>query len=344
MSSHDNGHRYLPLRKPVRMAMVIDFHAHYYPRALVDELGAMGSRAAALVRGAPAAGLSLDERFQLLDRNGIDLQVLSVGILLPDFVERTSAVHGARLANDIYAALCHDHPKRFAAFGALPLPHADSAVDELRRCLDELGMLGVTLGCSVAGRPLDDPDFAPLFAELDQREAVLLLHPVGGGTGPFTTDLGLPFMIGAVFEDTIAALRLVLSGMTVRYPRIRVIVPHLGGTLPFLLERLELYVEGERRKGTIPFAGPVRDQLRRFWYDTVNLHPAALRCAIDSLGADRLVLGTDFPFMAGESFRSCVTYLADAPKAIRDGNGRVLLRSAEPAEPAEPPLARGSVR
>jgi 6-methylsalicylate decarboxylase len=306
--------------------MTIDVHAHYYPHALVDKLGAMGSPAAALVRGAPGAGLTLEQRFELLERNGIDLQVLSVGILVPDFVERETAIRGARLANDLYVAVCRSHPSRFAAFGTLPLPHADAAVGELRRCLDELGMLGVTLGCSVAGRPLDHPDFAPLFAELDRREAVLLLHPVGGGTGPFTTDLGLPFMIGAVFEDTIAALRLVLSGMTVRYPHIRVIVPHLGGTLPFLLERLEHYVDGERPKGAIPFAGPMRDQLRRLWYDTVNLHPAALRCAIDSFGADRLVLGTDFPFMAGASFCSCLSYLADAPKAIRDENARALLR------------------
>jgi aminocarboxymuconate-semialdehyde decarboxylase len=133
-------------------------------------------------------------------------------------------------------------------------------------------------------------------------------------------------MVGAVFEDTIAALRYVLSGMAERYPNIRMIVPHLGGTLPFLIERLEIYVEGERRRGAIPFAGPVRDHLRRLWYDTVNLHPPALRCAVESLGADRLVLGTDFPFMAGQSFCSCVTYLADSPEAIRGENARALLR------------------
>lgn len=306
--------------------MAIDVHAHYYPCELVEEFAAIGSRMAALVKKAPAADLTLDERFQLLDQTGIDLQVLSVGILAPDFVERAAAIRSAHLANDLYAAICRSHPKRFAAFGALPLPHTDAAIDEMRRCVDDLGMLGFTLGCSVAGRPLDDPDYAPLFAELDRREAVLLLHPVGGVTGPFTTDFGLPFMIGAVFEDTIAALRLVLSGMTVRYPRIRVIVPHLGGTLPFLLERLELYVDLERRNGAIPFAGTVRDQLRRLWYDTVNLHPAALSCAIDSFGADRLVLGTDFPFMTRAGFCSCVTYLASAPQAIYERNARALMR------------------
>jgi aminocarboxymuconate-semialdehyde decarboxylase len=291
---------------------VVDVHSHIYPRALVDELSAMGSRAAPLIRNAPGQGVSIADRIALLDENGIDRQLLSVGILMPDFVEREAAIRGARLANDTYAAICRNHPARFGALGALPLPHTDAAIAELGRCLDELGMHGVTLGCSVAGRPLDDPAFAPLFAELDRRAAIVLLHPVGAGTGPFTTDLGLPFMVGAVFEDTIAALRLVLSGMTTRYARMRVIVPHLGGTLPFLVERLELYVEAERRKGTLPFDGSMRDQLRRLWYDTVNLHPAALRCAIESFGADRLLLGTDFPFLAGASFCSCVSYLRAA--------------------------------
>ena len=305
---------------------MIDVHAHYYPPALVNEMRVLGSSAAALIKGAPAADLSLDERFQLLEQNGIDLQVLSVGILVPDFADRAAAMHAARMANDHYADICRVYPTRFAALGTLPLPHVYAAVEELRRCLDDLGMLGVTLGCSVAGHSLDNPEFAPLFAELDRREAILLLHPVGGGTGPFTTDLGLPFMIGAVFEDTTAALRLILSGMTTRYPHIRIIVPHLGGTLPFLLERLELYVEGARRKGTIPFAGSMHDQLQRLWYDTVNLHPAALQCAIDTFGADRLVLGTDFPFMTPKSFCSCVSYLADAPVAIHEANARALLR------------------
>jgi aminocarboxymuconate-semialdehyde decarboxylase len=193
------------------------------------------------------------------------------------------------------------------------LPHADAAVSEARRCFDELGMLGIALGCSIAGRPLDDPSFAPLFAELDRRSAVVFLHPVGTGTGPHTADFGLTYMIGAVFEDTIAALRLVLSGMTARHPRVRFIVPHLGGTAPFLLERLEYYVGVERARGKqLPFTGSIRDQLRRLWYDTINLQPAALRCTVEAFGADRLMLGTDYPFLTRNAFCSCVGYIRDA--------------------------------
>jgi aminocarboxymuconate-semialdehyde decarboxylase len=319
----------------------IDVHAHHYPRKLVDLMTALGSRSVAAVNGA-GAEITLEERLQLLQRNGIAQQVLSVGILAPDFTNREHAITAARLANDLYATACRAFPGRLAAFGAVPLPHADAAVNEARRCLDDLGMLGITLGCSIAGRPLDDPAFAPLFAELDRYAAVVFLHPVGAGTGPHTTDFGLPWMIGAVFEDTIAALRLVLSGMTTRYPRLRVIVPHLGGTAPFLLDRLEYYLELERRKGNaLYFHGGIREQLRGLWYDTVNLQPAALRCAVDAFGADRLLLGTDFPFLSGTAFCSCVRYVEEAGltpsqhAAILTRNASLLLGLNEPRQHAE---------
>lgn len=321
--------------------MTIDVHAHHYPPALVDLMAVLGSPAVAAVKRA-GPELALEERVQLLERNGIARQVLSVGILAPDFANGEHATTAAHLANDLYAQACRAFPAQLGAFGAVPLPHVDAAVREARRCLDDLGMLGITLGCSVAGRPLDDPAFSPLFAELDRRAAVLFLHPVGANTGPHTTDLGLPWMIGAVFEDTIAAVRLVLSGMTTRYPRLRIVVPHLGGAAPFLIERLEYYVELERRNGNAPgFHGSVRDQLRRLWYDTVNLQPAALRCAVTGFGADRLLLGTDFPFLAGTALCSCVRYVRETGlspvqrDAILTHNASLLLGLSEPHRRAE---------
>jgi aminocarboxymuconate-semialdehyde decarboxylase len=298
--------------------MAIDVHAHHYPRELVELMTALGSPAVPAVNGA-GPELPLGQRLALLTEVGIARQVLSVGILAPDFANPEHAAVAARRANDLYAAACRQHPARLSAFGAVPLPHADAAVREAQRCLDDLGMLGITLGCSVAGRPLDDPAFAPLFDELDRRGAVVFLHPVGASTGPLTADLGLPWMLGAVFEDTIAAVRLVLSGMTTRYARLRVIVPHLGGAAPFLIERLEYYVGLERRRGDgRRFDGTVGDQLRRLWYDTVNLEPAALRCAITGFGADRLMLGTDFPFLADAALCSCVRYVGETGLALAE--------------------------
>jgi aminocarboxymuconate-semialdehyde decarboxylase len=215
----------------------------------------------------------------------------------------------------------------------VPLPHVDDALAEVERGLDSLGMVGVAVGCSVIGTPLDDPSFAPFFAELDRRGTVLFLHPIGAGAGPGTGDYGLTWMVGAPFEDTISGLRLVLSGMTARYPNIRVIVPHLGGTLPFLLARLDVQAANNRRTGGATFGieGNPSDYVKQLWFDTVNLHPAALRCACESFGADRLLLGTDYPFMLGDTFRDCVRYVEQAglpeadTRAILDQNAARLL-------------------
>jgi aminocarboxymuconate-semialdehyde decarboxylase len=120
-------------------------------------------------------------------------------------------------------------------------------------------------------------------------------------------------MVGAPFEDTVAALQLVMSGLTLRHPRIRVIVPHLGGTLPFLLGRIEGALGRRRaRGGPVAFDGDSAPLFRKLWYDTVNAHRAALRCACESFGVDRLLLGTDFPYMRDAQLQ----YLLDVPYEI----------------------------
>jgi aminocarboxymuconate-semialdehyde decarboxylase len=212
----------------------------------------------------------------------------------------------------------------------VPLPHVDAAIAEATRCLDTLGMPGINTGCSVAGRPLDDPEFEPFWAELDRRGAVLFLHPMGIG-GPCMDKFNLPFLVGAPFEDTVAAVRLVLGGVTTRYPNMRVIVPHLGGTLPFLLARIESGRGGPPRPRDAEVEGVITDHLRRFWYDTVNHSPAALRCSLAAFGADHLLLGSDFPYATGEYYKHCVTYIEDVGlspaevEAIMGGNAQKLL-------------------
>jgi aminocarboxymuconate-semialdehyde decarboxylase len=315
--------------------MRVDVHAHHFPEeyiACLERFGNAGARGA-VRRAAPASTMPLPERIALLDSVGIDLQVLSVAAAMPYLADAGQATQAARLGNDLYAAICREYAGRFAAFACLPLPHVAAAVTEAARCLDELGMLGVTVGCSVAGRQLDDPAFEPLWAELDRRAAVLFLHPMGTGVGPSTQEYGLRWMLGAPVEDAIAALRLILSGITTRYPRLRIVVPHLGGVLGFLVQRLDDEADREAPEGVqARVDGPPSAHLRRLWFDTVNLQPSALRCACDALGADRILLGTDFPYLAGPRFAACVNYTAEAGlpagdvAAIQGENARTLLK------------------
>lgn len=306
--------------------MRIDVHAHYYPREFVEAWARLGKPSAGADR-APGGRIPLDERADMLAQIGIDLQVLSVGAQQPSFPRVEDAVAGARFANDLLADLCRGYGGRFAAFAATPLPHVDAAIEEVGRALETLGMLGVNVGCSVNDRPLDDPAFAPFFAELDRRGAVLFLHPCGIGA-PMTDAYGLSWMVGGCFEDTVTSLRLVMSGLTSRYPNVKIIVPHLGGTLPFLMQRIDDSVQRQLFQGGKPLVTRPSEAVRSLYFDTVNGYGPALRCACEAFGADRIMLGTDFPYLMLEP---CVRYIEeagltpDAVDAILNRNAQRLL-------------------
>jgi len=202
--------------------------------------------------------------------------------------------------NDAYAEVARGFGGRYGAFGSVPLPHTAAAIEEASRCLDQLGMLGIALGCSVGDRPLDDPAFDAFWAELNARKTVAFLHPIWRAGDPHAADYGLPRVVSACFEDSVAGLRLIRSGLMAKYPDVQVIVPHLGGTLPFILRRL---------RGI---------DLRRLYFDTAISHPAALRCACEVLGADRLMLGTDFPYVPPEGIPACVSMVEEAGLSPED--------------------------
>jgi aminocarboxymuconate-semialdehyde decarboxylase len=275
--------------------MRIDVHGHYLPPEYVDFQARVRGEG---VRQDLAIRLQgkIDERVGMLDEAGVDLQVLSLGSNVPYNDKESDAVEAARLANDAYAGVARQYAGRVAGFGSVPLPHVDAAIAEASRCLDELNMLGITLGCSVYERTLDDPAFEPFWAELNRRKSVVFLHPIFRATDPHIRDFELNRMVGATFEDTLAALRLLLSGVAERNPDVRIIVPHFGGTLPVVYPRIA-------RRGKA-------DLLKKLYYDTANGYGPALKCACEALGVERLMLGTDFPYIG--SVKENVDYVTAA--------------------------------
>jgi 6-methylsalicylate decarboxylase len=270
--------------------MRVDVHGHYLPPEYVSLLARAGQDPAIQQQG------TISERIGMLDESGVELQVLSLGSNVPYLEKEQDAVAAARVGNDTYAAISREHQGRLGAFGSVPLPHVDAAIAEASRCLDELGMFGIALGCSVGERTLDDPEFEPFWSELNRRKAVVFLHPIFRATDAHIRDYELARIAGACFEDTLAALRLLLSGMVDRHPEIRIIVPHFGGTFPVIYPRI-----ARRGKG---------DLLRKLYYDTANGYAPALRCACEALGPDRLMLGTDFPYIG--SIKQNVDYVLNA--------------------------------
>jgi 6-methylsalicylate decarboxylase len=173
--------------------MRIDLHAHYWTDDYLDLLVGLGKADTGTQRGMGAGGGDeLEARLELMDRAGVEMQVLSASPQLPHGEDRRNAVAAARFVNDQYAELVERHPARFRAFAALPMPHIDESIAEMGRALEELGMVGVALNTTVLGRALVESVFEPIFAELDRRASALFLHPAGNNAcSPLIGDHGL---------------------------------------------------------------------------------------------------------------------------------------------------------
>ena len=294
----------------------IDVHGHYFPTDYLDLLDRFGGgeTGTAIARKAPMPGGSgsaaeLEARFEMMDRAGVQMMVLSAAPQLPYFENRQNAITAARFINDAYADIVRRHPDRFAAYAAAPLPHVDASIEELGRALDTLGMVGVTMGTSVLCRSVTDPAFDPFWEEMNRRGSILFFHPHGiGACSPLVKAYNLTWPIGATIEDTALTAHLIAKGIPSRYPRIRIIVPHLGGEISMLLQRLDnqkgMFLPADAEKPSVT--------AKRFWYDTVShAYVPALRCACDAFGADRIVLGSDYPYEVGDVYQACVDYVGD---------------------------------
>jgi len=310
--------------------MRIDVHAHYWTEDYLDLLVDLGKADAGAARGLGAgSGAELDARLRLMDRARVEMQVLSACPQLPYGEDGKKAARAARFVNDQYAELIQAHPDRFRAFAALPMPHLKESLGEMRRALDELRMAGIAMNTTVLGHALVEPGYEPVFAELNSKNAVLYLHPAGNSAcSPLIGSYHLTWMVGAPVEDTISIMHLITHGIPARYPNIKIINSHLGGALPMLLQR----ADDQYRWEAPDTPEPPSVAARRMWYDTVGHgHVPALRCAIDSFGADRLLLGTDFPYENGDTFVRAVDYIndprigTDDARAILDHNASALL-------------------
>jgi aminocarboxymuconate-semialdehyde decarboxylase len=270
-------------------------------------------------------------RQSVLDEQGIDLQVISLTTPGTHVEAPAVAVKLARLTNDAFARVHAERPRRFVPLATLPLCDPRASAAELVRAMDELGMPGAMLFSNVNGTGLDDERFHPLYAAADARDAVLMIHPTSPVGVEAMSEYWLMPLNGFLFDTTLAASKLVLSGTAERFPRIRWVLAHLGGTIPYLAERLDrgwrAFEECRARIGR-----PPTDYLKKhFYYDTVNFSRGALMLAIDFAGADHLLAGSDYPHQIGsiplmlEAIRG-LPIAEDDKAGILGGNAARLLR------------------
>ena len=304
--------------------MIVDVHAHYFPPAYTELLLRIGGRslpeAARPLTARPMRQdnpSSLLTRLQQMDEAEVQMQVLSPAASPPYADTEADAVAAARLLNDSYAALAQQYPGRFAAFVSLPLPHIDASLREMERGLDQLGMLGVAMTCSCFDRSTAEAEFEPLYEEMHRRGTVLNYHPIQNGLcSPLINDYRFTVSVGASLEDSAIVLHLIARRIAARYPRIQYVVPHLGGIIPMLLQRLDNQAPSQHPD----LPEPPSLTARRFYYDTVGHgSQAALLCAWQAFGADHLVAGSDYPvLLAFETYRQTFHYIRESSLPAAD--------------------------
>jgi predicted TIM-barrel fold metal-dependent hydrolase len=290
---------------------LIDVHAHF----LLPEYVTAAERAGHLrPDGMPAWPVwNADRHLQLMDRTGIARSILSVSSPGVHFGDDFRAQVLARRMNEAAAELGKDHPGRFGFFASLPLPDVAGALVELEHAYDVLGADGVILNSNAGGQYPGDPSWEQLWRALDERAAVVFLHP----TSPpqwrqVSLDRPRP-MIEFLFDSARAVTDLVLTGILTRYPRIRFVVTHAGGVIPLLGDRLDLYRDTFNPTSGLP---SVTEQLKHLWYDVAGTPvPNQLPALQAVAGTDHLLYGSDHCFTPSEAVADQIAALDEAAVA-----------------------------
>jgi aminocarboxymuconate-semialdehyde decarboxylase len=291
---------------------IIDFHNHFYPPEYLTAIqsGPSNVRMTFDSDGNPLVHYPGDYnilvpghrdiafRADVLQRAGVGKQVLSFTTPGTHVEEPERAIELARTVNDAMAAIARERGDRFTALATLPMNAPAASAAEFERAYDTLGLRGAMLFSNINGVALDDRQFWPLYECADQRKAVLYIHPTYPVGVEAMTDYWLTPLLGFTFDTTLAAAKIVFSGVAERFQDIHWVLCHLGGAIPYLAERLDrgYHSFSECRRH---IRKPPSEYLKQFYYDTVNFDPRALQLAIGFAGVDHIVAGSDYPHQIG---------------------------------------------
>ena len=323
----------------------IDVHAHLVPQSLWraaeagkdwygyrheagQGLGVMVGNGKRTAFSSPKVRFTTDERLKDMDAQGVDVQVLSIHT--PFFGYHLEPAQGRQLArevNDEIAGLTRQSPQRFAGLATLPVQDVTAAIDELERAVTVLGLKGAELDTNVNGEQWDEPKFLPFFKAAEAMGAVLFFHPQPQHNFLMerTPRDGLFNSLGVILDDAIVVAILISGGVLEACPDLRVCVAHGGGPACFAMGRLDRGWQSRPEARRIP-QRPSAYQ-RRLYYDSVTGSEEALRFLLDQVGADRVVLGSDWPFVSWHP--SPVAWLQGLKSLSQEEKERILWRNLE---------------
>ena len=309
--------------------MVIDFHAHLVDPHVYSETKAWSifaqTQDAARAASVMARMADLDERIAAMERMGVTLQVLSSSLVhqCTYEAEPADALQLDRRMNDRIAEAVSAKPARFRGLGSVPLQSPDLATSELTRCMRELRLSGVTISTRVRDLEIGDAAHRPFWAKAEELGAVIFIHPAGNHDARFRKHQ-LWNSIGQSFEEAMAIASLFYEGILDAYPKLKIVVSHGGGYMPFYLGRLARnYLEKQATRVNMSKA-PI-EYVRMLHYDTCVYGPDTLSHLVEIVGSERVVMGSDYP--VGDNLP--VEFVRECRKLDEAGKEMVLNRNAE---------------
>jgi aminocarboxymuconate-semialdehyde decarboxylase len=298
--------------------MKFDLHTHFYTEAFFQTIrdlpsafsfGTSSSGQTIITHhgarffGVTPAMTDVAKRIEDMDRVGIDVEVVSLSTPNVFFADAAHQPEVAKMMNDSYADLIARHPKRFKGFASIPMDAPDAALAELHRALDTLKLNGVILLSNIGGRPLTSPEYRLFFEEANRMKVCIFLHPMIPAHSDQFREYVLGPIIGFPFDTSLAVARMCYDGMFEELPDIRWIIGHLGGAIPYLMERMDNgfrdFADCRVKIDKLPSV-----YLKRLYYDTVSFSPYTLKMVRDMVGADHMVMGSDYPHLLGSIDRA----------------------------------------
>jgi len=319
----------------------IDTHTHILTQETMALLGKESPKAAVSVtpidkdfatldvagtvyRPFPTGGFDVERRLKDMDATGVDVHVLSATPQSYLYgLEPALGVVTSTIQNNQMAKLVKQQPDRFMAIGTLPMQAPEEAAKELRRIIKTLDMRGAMFASNIMGKNLDDPSFAPLWAAAEELDAFIFIHPNNVAGADRLKSYYLANLIGNPLDTTIAAACLIFGGVMDRHPKLKICLAHGGGFVPYQAARWthgwEVRPEPKKNVPNKP-----TEIIRRFYYDTILHSKETLEFMIERTGAERVVLGSDYPYDMG--MMDCVAHVRSLSISDADKTGILTTR------------------
>ncbi|MED3561968.1 amidohydrolase family protein [Bacillus xiapuensis] len=298
------------------MEMRVDFHTHIIPEHIPNFAEKFGGERWPTLEKTCSCGANImvsgkvfrevtdqvwdpEKRIKDMDEEGVDIQVLSpIPVTFSYWADPKAAEEMSKIQNDFIAETVKQYPDRFVGLGTVPMQDVEASIREMDRCIHELGLKGIEIGTNVNGKNLDDPDFTKFFEMAEKWEVPLFVHPwetLGRERMPRHNFM---YTVGMPSETALAAASLICGGVIEKYPRLKVCFAHGGGSFPYILPRLDQGWKVWPHLRVI--SKPPSHYAKNFYFDSLNYDPLNIKYLADRFGHEKIVMGSDYPFLLRE--------------------------------------------